>query len=351
MAVVNLAKKFSKYVDEAFARESFLAHITNNNVKFTGVNEVSVYSIDPMPIHNYTKSGTNRYGTLEEIGDWVQTFTLTEDKSFTGSIDEGNAQDQNNIKGASTRLAVQLRDVMIPEMEKYVLKQWCYGAGKVVGGNAPTASTVLGIIQTAASFMNNNHVPKKNRTMLIKETYAAMLPNLGPFTYLEAIGSRALTENEVPRIGGFDVRPIPDSDMPANVYIIFQHKASCPFEKKLQTMRIQKNPMGVDGNVIEGRLRYWGDVLGNKCAGVYIYAASAYVQANPTISIASGTATVTAAGATIYYTLDGSDPRYSKSRVLIASGGTVTVPSGATIKAYGYTSAKYPSGVVSATNS
>ena len=61
--VVNLAKKFEKWVDEAFARESILNGATNNKVDFTGVNEVSVYAVDKMAMNDYQRSGTSRYGT------------------------------------------------------------------------------------------------------------------------------------------------------------------------------------------------------------------------------------------------------------------------------------------------
>ena len=58
------------------------------------------------------------------------------------------------------------------------------------------------------------------------------------------------------------------------------------------------------------------------------------------------TITVTAEGATIYYTVDGTDPRYSASRELVASGGTVNITTGQTLRAYAYTYSKYPSGIV-----
>ena len=60
---VNLAKKFERWVDDSFARESILTGATNNKVDFTGVNEVSVYSVDKMDMNDYQRSGTNRYGT------------------------------------------------------------------------------------------------------------------------------------------------------------------------------------------------------------------------------------------------------------------------------------------------
>ena len=342
---INLAGKFSKYVDDAFEHECLLAGATSNRVDFTGVNEVSVYSVDKMEMNDYNPSGTSRYGNVEEIGDRVQTFKIDRDRSFTGSIDEGNAQDQYNVKDASARLHVQIRDVVIPEVETYVFGKWAYGAGKVVGGSAPTADTLLGLIQAGASYMNNHHVPRRGRSMFIAETYAAMLPNLSNLTYLERLGSEALSENRLPRVAGFDVRVVPDGDMLEGVYFILQHKDACPFVQKLAKYKIQKDPMGIDGNVIEGRVRYWAGVLAEKCDGVYVYAATDSVQAAPAFGGSGNAVTVTAAGATIYYTVDGTDPRYSATRELVASGGTVNITSGQVLRAYAYTDTKYPSGV------
>ena len=342
---VNLASKFSKYVDDAFEHECLLAGAVSNRVEFTGVNEVSVYSVDKMEMNDYNPSGTSRYGNVEEIGDRVQTFRIDRDRSFTGSIDEGNAQDQYNVKDASARLHVQIRDVVIPEVESYVFGKWAYGAGKVVGGAAPTAETLLGLIQAGASYMNNHRVPRRGRSIFIAETYAAMLPNLANLTYLERLGSEAVSENRLPRVAGFDVRVVPDGDMLEGVYFILQHKDACPFVQKLAKYKIQKDPLGIDGNVIEGRVRYWAGVLAEKCDGVYVYCASDAKQAAPSFGGSGNAVTVTAEGATIYCTVDGSDPRYSASRELVASGGTVNLASGQVLRAYAYGEGKYPSDV------
>ncbi len=342
---INLASKFSKYVDDAFARESLLRGAVNNKVEFTGVNEVSVYAVDKMEMNDYQLGGTSRYGEVKELGDRVQTFKIERDRSFTGSIDEGNAQDQYNVKDASARLHVQIRDVVMPEIERYVLGKWALGGGKIVGGAAPTTDTLLGLIQAGASYMNNSYVPRRGRGLFISETYAAMLPNLSNLTYLDQLGAQALTENSLPRVAGFDVHVVPDGDMPENVYFILQHKDACPFAQKLAKYKIQKDPMGIDGNVIEGRVRYWAGVLAEKCAGVYVYAAADSVLAAPQISMSGAVATVTATGAEIGYTLDGSDPRYSAGALELASGGTVTLKDGEVLRCYAHAEGKYPSGL------
>ncbi len=237
---INLASKFSKYVDDAFEHECLLAGATSNRVDFTGVNEVSVYSVDKMEMNDYNPSGTSRYGNVEEIGDRVQTFKIDRDRSFTGSIDEGNAQDQYNVKDASARLHVQIRDVVIPEVETYVFGKWAYGAGKVVGGAAPTAETLLGLIQAGASYMNNHHVPRRGRSIFIAETYAAMLPNLANLTYLERLGAQALTENRLPRVAGFDVRVVPDGDMPRACTSYFSTRTPARLSRSSPSTRSRK---------------------------------------------------------------------------------------------------------------
>ena len=87
-------------------------------------------------------------------------------------------------------------------------------------------------------------------------------------------------------------------------------------------------------------------MLAEKCDGVYVYAATDSVQAAPVLGGTGNAVTVTAEGATIYYTVDGTDPRYSASRELVASGGTVNITTGQTLRAYAYTDSKYPSGIV-----
>ena len=86
--------------------------------------------------------------------------------------------------------------------------------------------------------------------------------------------------------------------------------------------------------LLEGRNYFDAFVIGAKCDGVYAAFASANVVAAPSISISSHSATVTSAsGVTFYYTLDGTDPRYSSSSMTYSSA--VTTVSGQTIKVAG----------------
>ena len=90
MATINLASKYAKKVDERFTKQSQASLVTNNSYDFTGVKTVNVYSIDTVALNDYKREGTNRYGTPSELGNDVQELTVTQDKSWTFTIDKGN---------------------------------------------------------------------------------------------------------------------------------------------------------------------------------------------------------------------------------------------------------------------
>ena len=90
MPTVNLASKFSTKVDEAFQRASLKSLVTNGDYDWQGVDTVKVYSIPVVDLTDYTRSGTNRYGDPDELGNSVQTMTIRKDRGWTFTIDKLN---------------------------------------------------------------------------------------------------------------------------------------------------------------------------------------------------------------------------------------------------------------------
>ena len=80
---INLADKYSAKVAERFAHKAYSAGIAGNAYDFDGVKSIKVYSIDTVPLGNYSRSGTSRYGTPTDLTDSYQTMTMTQDKAFT----------------------------------------------------------------------------------------------------------------------------------------------------------------------------------------------------------------------------------------------------------------------------
>ena len=77
---VNYASKYSQNVDERFSTGSLTNGIVNGEFDWIGVSTVNVYSIPTSAMNDYSLSGTNRYGTPEELGNETQEMTLKQDR-------------------------------------------------------------------------------------------------------------------------------------------------------------------------------------------------------------------------------------------------------------------------------
>ena len=140
--------------------------------------------------------------------------------------------------------------------------------------------------------------------------------------------------------------------MPTDVYFMLVFKGSAISPVKLQDYKINTEPQGISGDLVEMRLMYDSFVLGTKADGIYIATVTGKVATTPTISFASNVMTLTGDdGATFVYTTDGSDPRYSKSAETYSSTSKPTIAAGATVKAAAKKAGLYQSGVATKVNS
>jgi len=119
----NYASEVLDLIDERFYLESKTNAIVNNGIKFkfTGVNTVTIYNVDVVAENDYRRSGTMRYGELVELGDGVQDFILSQDKSFSISIDRGNREDSEMVLDIEEAVDRQVREVSIPTVDVYRL--------------------------------------------------------------------------------------------------------------------------------------------------------------------------------------------------------------------------------------
>ncbi len=101
-----------------FQKEAMSMGAVNQDYDFVGAQTVHVYSVPTAPMHDYTKTGLSRYGTPEELENSVQEMTMSQDRSFTFTIDKGNFTDTQMVNAAGAALNRQLREVVIPEKEQ-----------------------------------------------------------------------------------------------------------------------------------------------------------------------------------------------------------------------------------------
>ena len=166
---VNLTTKYSSLISERFKGQSVTDAYAGKKFDFDGAQSIKIYTVDKVSLNDYSRTAQGgRFGTVGELGDTIQTLTMSQDKSFTFSIDHGNAADQYNIKHCNEQLKSNWDEVCTPTIDMYRLAKWANGAGLgILNTTALTSSTALRAIMTAGAAMSNKLVPKTNRVLLI----------------------------------------------------------------------------------------------------------------------------------------------------------------------------------------
>ncbi len=347
---INLHTKYAKKIATVFVQESIMDGRLSNDYDLTGVKSVKISTPITVPLNDYQRSGTSRYGTPTDIQDVVQELTMSQDKSFTAVVDKGNQSDQNGIKPAGRMMALQLQERVVPEKDKYTLDVLAHKAGKIIGNaTALSKSNVIERIAAGVAALDDAEVPQTSRTLYVPSgtfTFIALSPE---FVGIDKLGEKSVGKFKVGELLGMDVVRVPAGRWPANVNFMIVYKNSALAPVKISETKLHTDPMGISGNVLEGRFYYDAFVLGAKCDGIYVEVDTGSnkgtVLTAPVIAAAGGAITA-ASGATAVYTLDGTDPRYSTTA---KTGTTTNATAGTIIKAYQYKSGAFESPVAEVT--
>lgn len=270
MAIINLAEKYSKKVAERFSLASITDAYAGKDYDFSGVKSIKIYSIDTVAMNDYTRSGTERFGNLAELGDTVQEMVMTKDRSFTYSIDKGNSAQQFNVKAATHSLKRQIDEVVTPELDQYRLNAWAAGAGLTGVHTSLSKSNVLEAIMTGGMEMSNALVPRKKRTLFIRESLFLHCKLADQVVGVESLGEKAVRDGSVGVLDGMKVVPVPDSYFPEGVNFLIKYKGATVDPVQLKTYRVLTEQRGIDGDVVEGRIIYDSFVLETRAKGIYV---------------------------------------------------------------------------------
>jgi len=348
---LNYTTEFSPLVAERFSKESITDAYAGKDYDFSGVKSIKIYSVDTVPIVDYTRSGTSRFGSLTELGDTIQEMTMTQDKGFTFSIDAGNAGEQMNIKQVTKCLKRNWDERATPLIDKYRLVNWINGCGLITAASSDlTKSNVVESIMTDGAAMSNKLVPYKNRTVFIRESLYIKLKLSTEIQGLEKLGVEATSRGHVGYLDDMAIVRVPDNYLPDGVNYFIKYKNATVDPMKLKSMHTHKRPLGIDGDVGECRFLFDAFIKGTQVNGLCANIASAKVVAAPAIAIATNKATITCGttDAVIKYTLDGTDPKTSPTAE--AYSAAVSMAAGQTIRAYASKSGLVNSAVADATN-
>lgn len=343
---INLTNKYLDVIEKGFERESYIKNHCKAKIDFTNAKTVKVYMLKTTPVNDYKRSGVSRYGELKDIEDTVIEYTMTQDKSFTGVVDKGDESEQSIKNKAGQWLKEQLREQVVPLADEYALNKIANYGEIVTISHKPTKENIVGEIFKAKMYFDNNRVPLKGRAIFMK---ASMIPEImfsKEWAFLDNLAGKQLPTGVIGKIAGFSIVEMPDCMFNENHYFTAFHESAVAFPYKINFTKIHSDPVGINGAVIEGRQLYDVFVLASKACAVYSLVNDVLKLPEPSIESSSKEAvSITCSGAeAIYYTLDGSDPRFSESRNIFTAPFDGT---GKTLKAVGmHTQDKFTSSVV-----
>ncbi|RKI36310.1 N4-gp56 family major capsid protein [bacterium D16-51] len=280
---VNYASKYASVVDERFKLGSLTTGIINGNFEWIGVKTVNVFSRDLATLNDYKTTGSNRYGTPDELGNSEQEMTVTQDKSFTYTIDAASEQDTNGTMEAAATLAENIDNLVIPAMDTYRLS--------VIAANAPASGTVSGkthIITKAVTkdnafeeflacqeVLDDDKAPQGGRIAVVTPSYLNKIKLDDNFTKWGDMAQKMMINGIVGVIDGVPAIKVPASYLPESVDFLITNPLVAPGPVKLQEFKINYNAPGISGALVEARVRYDCFVLEKKKDAIAVHKSAA----------------------------------------------------------------------------
>lgn len=274
---IELVTKYLPYVDELFSTESKKEIISNEDFKWDGAVTVKVYKVGTSAMNDYGRRGASdgnwsRYGEVKDLDATTETLTLRKDRSFTFVIDALDEDETGHVLTAASALARQLREVVVPEVDSYVITQMTVSAGNKPDAVELTTQNIYGEIIKGSNALDTAEAPETGRVLLVTpNTY--MLLKQSPDVCMETdIANEMRLKGVIGIVDGMPIIRVPAARVPAGFGFMIAHPCATVAPQKLADYRTHTNPPGISGALVEGRICYDAFVLENKANAIYYQA-------------------------------------------------------------------------------
>lgn len=277
MSTINYTTVFQPYTDEQFSTESKKSLLTNQDFDWTGAHTVKVYKISTASMNDYGRTGPasnnwSRYGAVASLDATTEEMTLTKDRSFTFAIDKLDEDETARQLAAASALARQQREVVIPEVDKYV-----YGVMTTKAGTKPEALTLTNEniyteILKGTQALDDAEVPETGRVLVVTPATYLLMKQCKDITMETDIGNDMRLKGIISNLDGLAVQKIPAARLASDFGFMIAHPCATVAPVKLDDYKIHQDPPGISGDLVEGRICYDAFVLDNKVKAIYYQA-------------------------------------------------------------------------------
>lgn len=264
---------FADKIDERFTSEAVSQKIVNNDYSFVGAKTVKITSINTVDNRDYNRN--TGYGNADILQNSIQELTLTKDRAFKMLLDKMD-EDETKIKAGEV-LARQLRERVIPEIEKYrfetILKSCDTNSQTVTG---LTASNAYAKFLEAQEKLNDEDVPQ-NRIGYVTPEFLTKLKKDDNFIKASDIGQNIAINGLVGMVDGVPIVRVTKKWMEAKTgtpattkkyACLVGHNSATVAPVKLAEYRVVTDSENYSGTLFLGRFYYDCFVLNNKAKGL-----------------------------------------------------------------------------------
>lgn len=271
----NYASAHMQVIDERFRLASKTDLIINKGIRldFDGKKSVTIYNVDTVAETNYQRTGTNRFGALVELGTGTQTFVLSQDKSFTFTIDRGNLNDSMMVQEAGSALRREIEEVCVPNTDIYRLAT--LQAYAVANSQSATAALSSSNVYTkwlaAQAVLDDLKVDTEGRVAFVTPATLNLIKLDTNFVKASEIAQEWLSKGVVMEVDGVKIVKVPTSYLPANTGFLLVYNKVLVAPHKFDTYRTLDNVQGIDGWVVEGRRYFDAFIPTNRGKGIFAH--------------------------------------------------------------------------------
>lgn len=271
---IDLTVKFANLVDEQFAAASKKSMVTNNDYNWTGAHTVRVYKITTAEMNDYTRntpSGmvSSRFGKIKDLDATTEELALRKDRSFTFVIDKLDENETGQTVAAAAALERQNREVVIPEVDAYTYNIMAQNAGFKPKPIQISTDNIYAYITMANATLDEAEVPETDRCIIVTPGVYSMMKSNRNIIMSTNIDEEKRRKGVIGMIDGCNVIKVPSVRLPKNFAFMIVHPSATVAPTKLEDYRIHKDPPGISGSLVEGRICYDAFVLDNKKKGIF----------------------------------------------------------------------------------
>ena len=278
---IALATKFAPYTDELFKAESKTSLLTNTDFDWNGAHTVNVWKISTVALQNYgrnrdsvdnTTDSVSRFGDLIDLSAQTETMILSKDRSFIFNVDKADTDETAGQVEAASALARELREVVIPEVDKNCYSVMAADAGTKAEAAALTTANIYEKILAGSEVLDDNEIPDTGRVLVVTPAvYSVIKQAVGETSYND-VDANLRQLGVVSMLDGMAVIKVPAARLPENFGFMIAHPSATVAPVKLEDYGIHADTPLSSGSIVTGRVIYDAFVLDNKAKGIYYQA-------------------------------------------------------------------------------